>query len=1172
MVPTELSRHIAVTSPHVESLRGLPDRQHPSTTTFVKDDSKGYALVAVVSSALAYRVSTRSRKLKRCRRHATSPRRGSEQRISTSSSTRATALDVDTTSVKSSAEEKQAKTTPPVEKPNIKIEKLPAREETASADADATVEAFSALGRFFAAAWEVFIDVALQRGGPKGKQWEYRKGIEGMSLGSLHYEMLTTAEDSPEFKDLEKEYQEGWGVPFTNLSARATSKQIMDGAKTLGLDYVWLTFINFLQTAGLSGDLIDNIPVQNKWMNIVADAASSMAKQDADTGRRQMGNMMQNMVTGQMEKIAGAPMPVFLEGYGGDEGIYKIVIGPRSVVVVSDPVILKHILQSTQDNYTKGILSEVLEPIMGKGLIPADPVTWKLRRRAIVPGFHKKWLKSTTLSMVECADTLCDEMEKLISFAGPTAATLDMEEKFTSVSLDIIGKAVFNYSFGSVASESPVIRAVYSVLREAERRAQSVIPYWNLPGATTVLRDQKSHQENLQLLQAVLDEVVRKAMEEDNEISEDDRISLLQYLVLTKNEDVSNRQLRDDLMTLLIAGHETTAALLTWTLCELVKPGNEHFMDRLLNEIDSALEGRRPDFDDLSKLPFLRSCLIESLRLYPQPPLMIRRCINGDEIQTGPTCTQVQGSVSLLPGQDVFISTWSLHRSVKLWGKDAASFNPDRWEKPLEGKGLWLGYNPERAGPYPNEHATDFAFIPFGGGARKCVGDYFALLEAEVVLVTLLQRFTFTPSESMRKHGVGLTTGATVHTEKGLLLDVVPRVNTSPTAPPRSKPEPASTPYMAKKSKLSVLQRIEPDSLVVPSAAELRTLFTEQAKLTVRGEPANIEAIEAAYEKCREITRENSKTFYLGSQFLAPDEQQVVWAIYNWCRSTDELVDGPEAANTTMADLEAWEQKLERVFRAESTDIMDWEDLALVDGIRKFALIQRPFQDMIGGMAMDLVKKRYLTFQELEVYCYRVAGTVGVMTLPVLGFDGLQNFSDDRKEETIAAAMNLGVALQLTNILRDVGEDARRDRIYLPMEDLEKYGISEEEILTASTSNTGLHKEDKWRSFMDFQIERCRGFYDDAKKGIVGLSEINRLGVMAAAEVYGGILDVVLRNNYDNLSRRAYVGFDEKILLMGKAWWQVKELNDVAEENVRSGKVFQRVDHDGSNALKDPPV
>jgi len=194
------------------------------------------------------------------------------------------------------------------------------------------------------------------------------------------------------------------------------------------------------------------------------------------------------------------------------------------------------------------------------------------------------------------------------------------------------------------------------------------------------------------------------------------------------------------------------------------------------------------------------------------------------------------------------------------------------------------------------------------------------------------------------------------------------------------------------------------------------------------------------------------------------------------------------------------------------------------------------------------------------------------MTLPVLGFDGLQNFSDDRKEETIAAAMNLGVALQLTNILRDVGEDARRDRIYLPMEDLEKYGISEEEILTASTSNTGLHKEDKWRSFMDFQIERCRGFYDDAKKGIVGLSEINRLGVMAAAEVYGGILDVVLRNNYDNLSRRAYVGFDEKILLMGKAWWQVKELNDVAEENVRSGKVFQRVDHDGSNALKDPPV
>jgi len=1021
------------------------------------------------------------------------------------------------------------------------------------------VEGFSALGRFASAGIETFVEKAGE-GKTDGKKFEYRKGIEGMSMGTMAYEILTTSEDSKDYKMLQSEYQSGWGIPFVNLSIRKVSDNIRNASKVLGLDGLWQTSVNVLETLGVSSEVFDGIPVQNKWVNIVAENMDKMGTQDEETSRRQMQSLVQNMVMGKMERIAGVPMPVFLEGYGEKCGLYKIVIGPRSVVVVSDPVVLKHILQGPQENYTKGILSEVLKPIMGNGLIPADAQTWRSRRRAIVPGFHKQWLKETTDIIAKCAERLCDNIEKSIRQSSKSVATVNMEEKFTSVSLDIIGKAVFDYDFTSVNRESPVVRAVFSLMREAERRAQSVIPYWNLPGAPNIFRDQKSHEENLLIMNSVLDELIRNCMKEP---PEGGHVSLMQYLVMTKNEDVTTRQLRDDLMTLLIAGHETTAALLTWTLHELMKPEHEDTLRQVLEEVDTVLGDRTATFEDFGKLPKLKWCLLETLRLYPAPPILIRRCVDGDvQVPVGPTCSGVNGdTVTFLPGQDIFISTWSLHRSKQLWGEDAAEYNPWRWEKALEGQGRWAGYNPAKAGLYPNEVATDYAFVPFGGGARKCIGDYFALLEAEVVLTTLFQRFSFKAGKEVPDAGPAITTGATIHTVGGLVTDVKRREGRSkvlerPVAPEVVEKEV----FMEKKSSLSVAQRIDPSALVVPTAAELRMLFTAQAETAVDlDEPENETAIESAYMECREVTREHSKTFFLGSQLLAPDEQRVVWAIYNWCRATDELIDGPNAESTTMADLESWEEKLEATFKLkDSLKSGDWEELSLAASIKRFSLIQRPFQDMIGGMAMDLVKDRYETFQELEVYCYRVAGTVGLMTLPVLGFDGLQNFTEELQEETIAAAMSLGVAFQLTNILRDVGEDGRRGRIYVPREDLERFNITQEEVIEASNNQGSLYHEAKWKDFMEFQMERCERFYAEAESGIVGLSEVNRLGVMAALYVYGAILNRIRENGYDNFSRRAYVPFSEKVWLMGRAWLRVRELQEVAEENIRSGRIFTR--------------
>ncbi|CAJ1422296.1 unnamed protein product [Effrenium voratum] len=917
-----------------------------------------------------------------------------------------------------------------------------------------------------------------------------------------------------------------------------------------------------LQTMGVSGEFIDGIPVQNKWITIVQDNLKKFGEQDPESGGRQATELMQNMVMGRMERITGAPMPVFLEGYGESEGVYKIVIGPRSVVVVSDPVILKRIMTSSPELYTKGILSEVLEPIMGQGLIPADPETWKRRRRAIVPGFHKKWLNETTELIVECAMNLADDVERSIALSSGKVAEVNMEEKFTSASLDIIGKAIFDYDFGSTTRESPLIRAVYNLLREAERRAQSVVPYWNLPGATAMFRDQKDYGENLMLVNAVLDELIQAALEDPPEDGK--HVSLLQYLVVTKGEDVTTRQLRDDLMTLLIAGHETTAAMLTWTLHELMKPQNRKFLDEIQEEVD-GLQGRRPSFEDFTGLTALRNALLEALRLYPEPPLLIRRCIAGDDVPAGPLCKDVSGdTVSFLPGQDIFISTWSLQRSETLWGEDSHDFNPHRWKERLPGKRGWLGYNPEKAGSYPDERAADYAFMPFGAGPRKCVGDQFALLEAEAVLVALMQRFDFAVPET--RDPVEITTGATIHTVGGLFCNVSQRTDRSAKRQAKGR-APVSTEGWASMEKRltgSVAQRIEPSAMVVPTAHELRMLFSAQ-KEDVRKlapKPELYDALEKAYKQCQEVTKEYSKTFYLGSQLLDKDEQRVVWAIYDWCRNTDELVDGPMAASTTMADLEAWEQRLNRIFSlegsAEGSDLTELSDLAMRDSVRKFSLIQRPFQDMIGGMAMDLVKDRYATFHELEVYCYRVAGTVGIMTLPVLGFDPMQNFTEELQEQTIAAAMSLGVAFQLTNILRDIGEDAQRGRIYVPIEDLNRFGITEDEVLEACNTPGLLVHEQRWKDFMEFEMARCEEEYQKAREGIVGLSEINRLGVMAALYVYGDILTRIRKNKYDNLRRRAYVPFVDKVVLMGKAWLKCQELKEVAEENVRSGRFFTR--------------
>lgn len=285
-------------------------------------------------------------------------------------------------------------------------------------------------------------------------------------------------------------------------------------------------------------------------------------------------------------------------------------------------------------------------------------------------------------------------------------------------------------------------------------------------------------------------------------------------------------------------------------------------------------------------------------------------------------------------------------------------------------------------------------------------------------------------------------------------------------------------------------------------------------------------SLDDAYELCRQITAEYAKTFYLGTLLMPEAKRRAIWAIYVWCRRTDELVDGPKAATTTEATLDQWEQNLESIFAGHP---IDNEDVALIDTLERFPMDIQPFRDMIAGQRMDLYRSRYETFEELELYCYRVAGTVGLMSTAVMGVDDSRRSAPWNRHHPQPnpepEAIALGIANQLTNILRDVGEDARRGRIYLPQEDLARFNYSEKDLFNGVI-------DDRWRDLMRFQIKRARQFFTDAERGVSHLSQDARFPVWSALMLYRGILNAIERNQYDVFRKRAYVPSWQKMLYL----------------------------------------
>lgn len=291
-------------------------------------------------------------------------------------------------------------------------------------------------------------------------------------------------------------------------------------------------------------------------------------------------------------------------------------------------------------------------------------------------------------------------------------------------------------------------------------------------------------------------------------------------------------------------------------------------------------------------------------------------------------------------------------------------------------------------------------------------------------------------------------------------------------------------------------------------------------------------ALERAYRHCNRLTAHHSRSFYLASAMLPAHKRNAMRALYAFCRTADDIVDSTDIINSTdiidstlpmvsaRAALAAWGRRA--LGPAPSTS--DLVALAWADTRQRYHIPVRFAEQLLDGLARDLRQTRYQTFDEMAAYAYGVASTVGLMSMHITGFSGRQ---------AIPYAIKLGVALQVTNILRDVAEDWRLGRVYLPAEELAAFNLSEMDLANGRV-------DERWRGFMRFQIERNRRLYAEAWPGIAMLEPDGRLAIAAAAEFYAAILDDIEAHDYDVFTRRAHLGAWAKLRRLPGLWWRVR--------------------------------
>jgi 15-cis-phytoene synthase len=298
-------------------------------------------------------------------------------------------------------------------------------------------------------------------------------------------------------------------------------------------------------------------------------------------------------------------------------------------------------------------------------------------------------------------------------------------------------------------------------------------------------------------------------------------------------------------------------------------------------------------------------------------------------------------------------------------------------------------------------------------------------------------------------------------------------------------------------------------------------------KETKPGRPGSFPLpLSSAFELCDAITREHSKSFYFSSAFLPAEKRRAIRAFYAFCRTTDDMVDNGHVRSPQA--LEGWRIASRKGPESQTDPVLQaWTTIR-----HHYQVPQRYIEELIDGCQMDLSITRYPTWSALEHYCYCVASTVGLVSMHIIGLK-----HPEKIEAACERAIKLGVALQLTNILRDVGEDLGRGRIYLPQEDLARFGYTEDDLRQRVIDS-------RFKALLRFEMDRADAYYDAGLPGIPQLRADGRLAVAAAAMLYRGILGKIHLNEYDVFTRRAYLSGGEKVTRLPGILLHMNRLGD----------------------------
>ncbi len=386
----------------------------------------------------------------------------------------------------------------------------------------------------------------------------------------------------------------------------------------------------------------------------------------------------------------------------------------RHIVAISSSEAARHVLVTNQDNYNKGIEYELLRIVLGEGLLTSESEVWRRQRKLVQPMFAKRHLSAFTEHMTAAT---ADALDSGPFASGGSGEVLDVNREMMELTLDVVGRALFGADLtGETAAR--VGPAMNDALKLGTRMARrlptfvaSMLPGMNLERAIALNPEGRRFQRSLEELRKVIDEVLLERSSQGS-AGED----LLGLLLSARDDEtgeaMSREQIGDELMTFMLAGHETTSNALTWTWQQLSL--NPWARERLFNEVDEVLGDRTPTMEDVESLPWTRACIEEAMRIMPPVWMVGRRAIEDDEID----------GFHIPAGSSLMVLITMIHRDPKLWP------NPE-------------GYDPERFLPGNTKGRPRQAYMPFGAGRRICVGSTFAIVESTLLAAMISRRLSF---------------------------------------------------------------------------------------------------------------------------------------------------------------------------------------------------------------------------------------------------------------------------------------------------------------------------------------------------------------------------------------------------------------------------------------------